>query len=157
MMLYKENLRRMFYIYPMEFVLSIVIAVIFIFLALLHFFWAFGGEWGISATIPTDLNGRRIFNPGWLGTILVAIGLLFFALIDLCAIGILAVPFDSNYVLYCMYLISGIFFLRFIGDLKYVGLFKKYKQSAFASRDTYIYSPLALFLSLSNGLLAVLL
>jgi len=141
----------------MEFILSIVIANIFVSLALLHLFWVFGGQWGISATIPTDLNGRRLFNPGRLGTLLVAIGLLFFALINLSAIGVVKVPFENRYVLYGMYVISGIFLLRFIGDLKYVGIFKKYRQSVFASRDTYIYSPLSLFLSLSNGILAVLL
>ncbi|QIH34913.1 DUF3995 domain-containing protein [Sphingobacterium sp. DR205] len=140
----------------MEHLLSIVIATIFILLALLHLFWVFGGKWGISATIPTDLNGRRVFNPGRPGTLLVAIGLLFFALTNLCAIGVLKGPFDNNYAGYGMYMISGIFFVRFIGDLKYVGVFKKYRNTVFASRDTYIYTPLSLFLSISNGILAVM-
>lgn len=141
----------------MEHLLSIVIATIFILLALLHLFWVFWGKWGISATIPTELNGRRVFNPGWPGTLLVAIGLLFFALTNLCAIGVLKGPFDNNYTDYGMYTISGIFFVRFIGDMKYVGVFKKYRKTVFASRDTYIYTPLSLFLSISNGILAVLL
>ncbi|QRY56257.1 DUF3995 domain-containing protein [Sphingobacterium siyangense] len=141
----------------MEFVLSIVIATIFIFLALLHFFWLLGGHWGMAVAVPTDLNGRRIFNPTRIGTLLVAIGLLIFAFVNLCAIGVLDVPIDAKYIRYGMYMISGIFLLRFIGDMKFVGIFKKYRKSSFAIRDTYFYSPLCLFLSVSNGFLAFVL
>ena len=145
---------KIYYIYRMETLLSVITITIFIVLALLHFFWLCGGQWGMQAAVPTDFNGRKIFKPSWVGTLLVAIGLLFFAWINMCIIGALKVPFNPSYARYGMYMISGIFFLRFIGDLKYVGLFKKYRQSAFASRDTYIYTPLSLFLSIANGFLA---
>ncbi|WP_343570538.1 DUF3995 domain-containing protein [Sphingobacterium sp.] len=138
----------------MEFVLSIVIATIFIFLASLHFFWLLGGHWGMNVAVPTDLNGRRIFNPTRVDTLLVAVGLLIFAFVNLCAIGVLDVPLDAKYIRYGMSMISGIFLLRFIGDMKFVGIFKKYRKSSFAVRDTYFYSPLCLFLSVSNGFLA---
>lgn len=141
----------------MEFVLSIVIATIFIFLAFLHVFWLLGGYWGMAVAVPTDLNGRRIFNPTRVGTLLVAIGLLIFAFVNLCAIGVLDVPLDAKYIRYGMYMISGIFLLRFIGDMKFVGIFKKYRKTPFAVRDTYFYSPLCFFLSVSNGFLAFVL
>ncbi|KKO89094.1 hypothetical protein AAW12_23390 [Sphingobacterium sp. Ag1] len=141
----------------MELVLSSVIAAIFIFLALLHFFWLFGGQWGMNAAVPTDLNGRRIFNPSRLGTLLVAIGLLIFAWVNLCATGVLKISMDPKYIRYGMYMVSAVFFLRFIGDMKFVGIFKKYRKTPFALRDTYFYSPLCLFLSLSNGFLSLVL
>ena len=149
--------RKIGYIYLMELVLAIVIATIFIFLALLHIFWLFGGQWGMNAAVPTDLSGRRIFNPTRVGTLLVAIGLLIFAWVNLCAIGVLDVPIDAKHIRYGMYIVSGIFLLRFIGDMKLVGIFKKYRKTPFARKDTYFYSPLCLFLALSNGFLALVL
>ncbi|WP_449384734.1 DUF3995 domain-containing protein [Chryseobacterium populi] len=140
----------------MEFILSFIVTIALFSLAFIHFFWAMGGKWAINAAIPTDLNGRKLFNPSRQGTIFVGFGLLLFALINLGFMGSLAMPFDSIYLRYCMYGIAVIFFLRFIGEFKYVGAFKKFKQSAFASRDSYIYSPLSLFLSLSHMALAAL-
>ena len=40
-----------------------------------------------------------------------------------------------------------IFFLRFVGEFSYVGIFKRHKNSKFARMDTLLYSPLCLFLS----------
>ncbi|WP_349681729.1 MULTISPECIES: DUF3995 domain-containing protein [unclassified Sphingobacterium] len=113
-----------------------------------------GGQWAINAVIPTDLNGRKLFTPRWPGTILVGVGLLIFALINLGFIGTLDLAVDSTNLRYCMFGIGVLFFLRFIGEFKYVGLFKKFRQSAFATRDTYIYIPLCLFLSFSHIFLA---
>lgn len=139
----------------MEFVLSTINCNTFLFLALLHLFWVFGGEWGFAVALPTDINGRRVLNPSRLTTFFVAMVLSFFMLINLSFIGILQLPFYTKYVHYCMVGISCIFFLRFIGDLKYVGIFKKYRHSKFASRDTCIYSPLCLLLSISHAILSV--
>lgn len=138
----------------MELVLSIIVATLLISLASLHLFWVFGGKRGLNMALPTGVDGKRLFTPSKPGTLLIAIGLLFFALINLCALGLWHLSFDRQYIYDSMYVISIIFLLRFIGDFKYVGAFKKYKQSAFALRDTFIYSPLCLFLSLSNAFLA---
>lgn len=112
----------------------------FMFLALLHLFWVVGGEWGFAGSVPTDINGRRVLNPSRLITFLVALVLLFFMFINLGYIKALELPYDINYIRYSMLAISAVFFLRFIGDLKYIGIFKKYRHSKFAFRDTYIYS-----------------
>jgi len=45
--------------------------------------------------------------------------------------------------------ISVIFFFRAIGDFKYTGFTKNYKESDYAELDTYIFSPLCLILSMS--------
>jgi hypothetical protein len=44
---------------------------------------------------------------------------------------------------------AAVFFARTVGDFKYVGLFKKIKGTHFSKYDTWFYSPLCLFLSLS--------
>jgi hypothetical protein len=90
-----------------------------------------------------------------MGTFLVALVLLIFVLINFGFIGILNLPFDAKYVRYAMIAISGIFILRFIGDFKYVGIFKKYRHSTFASHDTYLYSPLCLIIAISHAILSL--
>ena len=46
--------------------------------------------------------------------------------------------------------------MRAIGDFKLVGFFKAARGSAFARRDTLLYSPVCLTLALAVGTLAVL-
>lgn len=43
--------------------LSIIINVLLIGLGILHFNWAFGGEFGFSESLPTKENGERVLNP----------------------------------------------------------------------------------------------
>lgn len=140
----------------MDFILSILNTNIFMFLAMLHVFWAVGGEWGSEKAVPKDINGRRVINPSRFTTFLVGVGLLGFAFVNVCFIGVLELNVAIKYQRYMMYAISVIFFLRFIGDLKYVGIFKKYRQTAFASKDTVIYSPLSLFLAVSHAVLVAI-
>ena len=40
---------------------------------------------------------------------------------------------------------------RGIGDFRYVGFFKRVKGSLFATRDTYLYSPLCMVLAVLAG------
>lgn len=140
----------------MKFVLSFLNINVLLLLSLLHFFWVLGGKWAFSNIIPTDLNGRRVFSPSRIGTFLIAGGLLLFALVNLCYLKVFEISFNSRYIEFSMILICSIFFFRFIGELKYVGIFKKFRQSEFAVQDTYFYSPLSLFLSISHGVLVCL-
>jgi Protein of unknown function (DUF3995) len=48
---------------------------------------------------------------------------------------------------YGLVVISLLFFLRAIGDFRYVGFFKKVKQTVFARLDSKYYSPLCLFIA----------
>lgn len=60
-------------------------------ISLLHLYWAFGGKWGTGAVIPQKPDGTgRTFNPGKLGTIIVACGLLLFATLLLAESGYIA-------------------------------------------------------------------
>ena len=50
---------------------------------------------------------------------------------------------------YGYYFLAGIFILRAIGDFKYVGFFKKVKNTPFAKLDSKFYSPLCLLIGLA--------
>jgi hypothetical protein len=117
-------------------------------LALLHMYWAFGGTWAAFAIIPTDSNGRRRFRPDFLTITSAAIVLLIFAWIDLASAGFLNESLSEKLLNYAIAAIGLLFLLRAIGDFKYVGFAKRYRKTIFARRDTLIFSPLCLIISL---------
>ncbi|MCG7318840.1 DUF3995 domain-containing protein [Brevibacillus laterosporus] len=115
----------------------------------IHVYWAFGGKWGKSVAIPTDESQQPTFAPGTVGTLLVAL-LLFGASLLLMAQGevFLSIP-SYPIVKWGCWGCMAVFGLRSIGDCKYVGLFKKMKNTRFATYDTYLFTPLCLWLCIS--------
>jgi len=131
-------------------ILIIINTIIFTSLSALHFYWAFGGKSFSGATVPTNMKGKKTFNPGMTATLVVAFGLILFALVTLGNTGIFDKSIPGKFIQYATYGISIIFFLRAVGDFKYVGYFKKIKGTAFAGKDARIYSPLCLAISVSS-------
>jgi hypothetical protein len=120
-------------------------------LGVLHFYWAAGGTKGKDAAIPTK-DGRPLLHPTPLGTAVV--GLVLFAMAALTAvrIGWIAAPAFARPLNVGLWLLSALFLLRAIGDFRYVGFFKRVRDSRFAKLDTVAYSPLCMCLA---GLLAI--
>lgn len=130
-------------------------ATIFTAIGLLHFYWAMGGKRFSEGVLPVKNDGTPSFVPGVFATIVVAIGLLGFAALTLANLGYFENWLSPKNVLYGNYAITAIFALRAIGDFYYVGFFKKIKNTTFAKKDTAIYSPLCLIISVL-GLVIVL-
>jgi len=124
-------------------VIKIVNVLFFSFLSGVHIYWAFGGKWAAKGVLPTK-DGVKKLNPSPFGTLVVAAGLGLFAFIS----GVDLVEYRWGYLV-----LSILFGLRVIGDFRYVGLFKKVKDSVFARKDTAIFIPLCIYLSLSNSFL----
>ncbi|TMM58703.1 DUF3995 domain-containing protein [Maribacter algarum] len=134
----------------MVFVLGATLAVIFLFLSAIHFYWAFGGKWGIDAAIPTNDESIQALKPPIIATIIVGIGLLFFSLFYMIRIEVFTAKLPSWLPLYAGWILPSIFLLRVIGDFKYVGLLKKIKMTKFAKSDTKYFIPLCAFLALAG-------
>lgn len=132
--------------------LTIINILVFLLLAGLHFYWAFGGTAWKDVVIPTYGNGRYLFIPSMEVTVSVAIGMLAFAAIDLAHRHWLHLYIDLEYVRYGVLIICIIFLMRGIGDFSYIGLSKKYRESRFAKMDTRLYSPLCLFLAMTHAI-----
>lgn len=135
-------------------VIAIILFLIFLFTSSIHFYWAFGGKWGIDAVLPTkDDKPTNVLNPTILSTLIVAFGLLGFGLFILVKSGI--IDFDTPQWLYKygLWIIASIFTVRAIGDFNYVGFFKKIKQTKFGRNDTKYFSPLCSII----GILAIIL
>lgn len=129
-------------------IIAAILFLVFLFLSLMHFYWAFGGKWGNTAVVPTKKDNVPLFKPRIISTIIVAIGLLSFGILYLVKFNFLEINLPIFINQYGLWIITIIFCIRAVGDFKYVGFFKKIKETKFAINDTKYYSPLCLLISL---------
>lgn len=119
--------------------------------SLFHFYWAFGGSYGLRSAGPT-LENRENFIPS--GYLIFIVACLLLGLAALSIQLVWPLEFVKNLVSYLGYFVSAVFIIRGVGDFKYVGMFKKVYNSNFARLDTKYFSPLILFLGLAYALLS---
>ncbi|MGG1659414.1 DUF3995 domain-containing protein [Brevibacillus sp. NRS-1366] len=125
-------------------------AAILLIIALVHVYWAVGGRWGAEAVIPrTKDDTRQLFTPGTAGTMLVALLLLSAAYLLMAQGGYLSQLFPPALLYLGCAVCAAVFVLRAVGDFRYIGFFKKMRHTRFAHNDTWLYSPLCLWLGLS--------
>ena len=128
--------------------LAILLALIFAVLGLLHFYWAAGGSLGGGAAIPS-IGGEKIFTPSAFASTIVGLLLLFGMYAFVGRVGYLTFGFPAWLFRLGTAIITVLFLLRAIGEFRYVGFFKSIQGSEFAVWDSYLFSPLCLFIALS--------
>ena len=123
-------------------------------LGVIHLYWAAGGAMGKDAAVPS-LNGKPVLSPGAFATVMVGVGLFGVAMVVIVtAVGFPARIFEMPLRIGTG-LIGLVFAARAIGDFRYVGFCKRIRNSKFARRDTYAYSPLCLLLAALIGAVAI--
>jgi Protein of unknown function (DUF3995) len=130
--------------------------VILLLAAAVHVYWAVGGRTGKAAAVPTAA-GRAVIKPSAMSTAMVAAGLCVIAALVALRIGWLKLPgFAGDRILLqiAVWLIAAVFALRAIGDFRYVGFFKRIRDTPFARLDTLVYSPLCAALAVLIGIAA---
>jgi hypothetical protein len=127
--------------------LAIAIATVFVALAVLHAYWAFGGRITLLAVVP-EVRGRPAFTPSAPATFAVAVALFACAALIAATAGILPVPLSPSVLSWLSFTLALVLLLRAVGDFRLVGFFKRVRGTTFAHLDTVIYSPLCLALSL---------
>ncbi len=132
-----------------------ILFIIFLFIAVIHIYWAFGGKWGSEAVIPVKTDGTKPVMPGVVPTLAVAAGLLAFGFFVLVKSAQLAIDLPVWLNRYGLYVMAGIFFIRAIGEFRYLGFFKNITNTRFARNDTKFYSPLCLLIGMLSLVLAV--
>lgn len=134
-------------------ILIITVVTLFLVIALLHFYWALGGKWGVEGAIPEQFRTSYFRKENHfkvqLSTIIVAMGLCVFASIIGTHYLIDEGRVEAGYTTYISWGIAAIFIIRAIGDFNYVGMFKKYTDDKFYRNDTRIYVPLCLFIGIA--------
>ncbi|MDF2684113.1 MAG: conserved hypothetical rane protein [Brevibacillus sp.] len=134
----------------MKIVFILSSATILLFLSMLHLYWVVGGKWGLEAAIPrTEDDTRRLFSPGKAATVGVALLILFASYLLLAQSGFLYALLSEKLIRWGCIFCAGVFFLRAVGDFRYVGFFKRVRQTRFARNDAWIYCPLCLWLGLA--------
>lgn len=131
----------------MKSVLPMVLASVFLLLALVHVYWGLGGASGKSAAIP-HVNGAPSFRPSSAGTLLVASALVLCALLVASVSGLVLLPVPHALLAWFTYGLATVLLLRAIGDFRLVGFFKREHSSRFAYLDSLVFSPLCLLLSI---------
>lgn len=130
--------------------LSTLLFLTFIVLGGFHFYWLFGGKWGLKQVIPTKEKTATVLGVPPLATLIVALGLTLFGSLYLLKSGLLNLSFSHWILTFAYWFIPSIFLLRAIGEFNYVGLFKKIKHTDFAKADSRIFVPLCLSIGLSG-------
>ena len=128
----------------MKILIASLLFLIFLFLAVIHIYWGFGGKSGAAASIPTKENNKPVIKPSAIDCFVVAIALLCFGVFVLVKADIIVFGLPTWLLNYGLWVVAAIFLLRAMGEFKYVGFFKKIKTTQFGQLDTKYYSPLCL-------------
>ncbi|WP_298481210.1 DUF3995 domain-containing protein [uncultured Maribacter sp.] len=140
----------------MNLILPLLLFLIFTVLGGFHFYWLFGGIWGLEKVIPAKENENKALSIPKFATLIVAIVLILFGLHYLLKSGLIN-GFVSNWITnLASWFIPSIFILRAIGDFNYVGFFKKTKNTVFAKADSKIFSPLCLTIGIIGMLIQIM-
>lgn len=131
--------------------LRMLMVIIFL-IALLHFYWAAGGEKGLLKSIPSKEDGTPLFLPNTFQCAIVGIGLMLILVVT--SLWLNKSIFSDQVFKYGFMILGGIFALRAIGDFNYVGFFKKVKNTTFGKLDSKFYSPLYLLIGVIFFLMA---
>lgn len=129
-------------------ILGIVLTAIFTGLGLLHVYWAVAGKAETSIGVPS-VDGKPLFKPSTFATLLVAAALFTAALVISGISGWLGSLIPPSVFRVMTLGISIVFLIRAVGDFRYVGFFKSVTNSGFAYWDTWLYSPLCLFIAVA--------
>ena len=135
--------------------IGIITALIFLALSAIHVYWAFGGGRGFEAALPT-MDGKLLFTPSRAMTLFVAAGLFAFASIVFGVLGVWGSQIPNWIFKFAVWGIAAIFYLRALGDFRYVGFFKRIKNTLFfIKQDTLFYSPLCVLIAMGCTLVAI--
>src|ERR1700754_2545053 len=135
-------------------IVTLLVCIALLLIAALHIYWAFGGHNMVNEAIPT-YKGRRLLHPSPLGTFIVALLIIAAGVVIGIQGRVIPIPLFKRVSFWGSCLIAAIFLMRSIGDFRYVGLFKTFQRSVFAQRDTNIYTPLCLLLTVMITFIAV--
>jgi hypothetical protein len=123
-------------------------------LSALHLYWAAGGRTGAVAALP-EREGAPIFQPGIASTLVVAGLLLSAALLVLARAGHWPAALLPDWMVTLgAPVVALVLLARSIGDFRYIGFFKRVRDTRFARLDTRVYSPIALLLGAATAIVA---
>lgn len=140
---------------PLFQVLAGILCLVFVILAVLHLYWAVGGQLGLQGAVPT-VGDRPVFVPGPLFAVAVAAVLVAAAMVAAQRGGLLSLGLPVWFSRLGTWVLVFVFAARAVGEFRYVGFFKRVRGTLFARRDSLVYSPLCVVISALAAGLAIL-
>jgi hypothetical protein len=121
------------------------ISLVFVALGLWHFRMAFRPVAG-GGDVPS-VAGKTLFVPSTGATVAVGVVLLVFAALVAATGRLLEVGVPPRLLSWLSLALALGLLARAIGEFRYVGFFKRVRDSRFARLDTWLYAPLCLVLA----------
>lgn len=118
--------------------------------AALHIYWAAGGTAARDAAVPTtEDGGTPTFSPGPMATLSVAVLLVGFAgLLGTLIATVGPATWDTPIVRWMVMAGIAVLAARAVGDGRYAGFSKKFRDSAFGDMDDRFFTPIVVFIAL---------
>ncbi|MCA9504497.1 MAG: DUF3995 domain-containing protein [Myxococcales bacterium] len=140
---------------PLHQLLAVILASIFALLALVHFYWATGRAHDLGGAVPTR-DGKPLFEPGPIATAAVGCALAAAAATVALRGGLWTPGLPPWVARVGIWALAVLFALRAIGEFRYVGFFKRVRDTRFARLDTLVFSPLCATIAILSIALALL-
>jgi hypothetical protein len=137
----------------MDAAVAIIVSLTFVVLALWHFRMALSTDKGTGGAVPSQ-SGKPLFVPSARATLAVGFVLLAFAYLVAAAAGLVASGLPRALLSWPCYALALGLLARAVGEFRYVGFFKRVRDSRFARLDTLLYSPLCLLLAIGVAFIA---
>ena len=122
-------------------IVTLLLCLIFLALAAIHFYWAVGGRMALAGAVPSN-GDEPLFTPGPVASALVGCALVAAASIAALRGEWLLAETPDWLPRVGTWMVALVFAGRAIGDFRYFGFFKRVRGTLFAHRDSRIYSPL---------------
>lgn len=134
--------------------IAVIVCTAFVVIGLWHVYMAFAKKSSNDSAAIPSVNGKPLFVPSMQATLAVACALFVFALLVAATAGMVSLGLPNKLLTLSCYALAFGLLARAVGDFKYVGFFKKVRDSRFAFMDTFVYSPLCLMLAVGVALVA---
>jgi Protein of unknown function (DUF3995) len=131
-----------------------LVSFTFVALALWHFRMALAPPSRHSGAVPS-VAGKALFVPTVKATVAVGIASLLCAGLVAATAGFVTIGLPAPLLSWMSYALAFGLLARAVGDFKYVGFFKRVRESRFATLDTWVYSPLCAALALGVAAVAL--
>jgi hypothetical protein len=130
-----------------------IIALSLFAIALVHFYWGLLAMDGEAVLVP-EYEGEPVYTPRNSDFLDVAAALVLGCVVVAARGELLHSPMPSEWTHAGTFGVALVLLARAVGDFRYVGFFKRVRDTAFAEWDTRLFSPVSCLLGLATLWLA---
>lgn len=134
-------------------IIALCLTLVLLGLAAVHVYWAVRGV-GTTAGVPSRADGTPLFRPGRISTLGVAVALGTAAFLVAGHAELVEVALSPVLLRVGVWGVAAAFAARTVGEFRYVGLFKRVRDTPFARWDTRLFTPLCAAIAIAAIIVA---